>query len=232
MLLFSQRKSEERGYNYRSNTSSGSNEGSKEPTAPCPLPGCTLDISPSFLGLRSALCVFIPISFLPFVCQSSISRDKKGKLEPNTNKLKLHVAWSGLSLGDNSNGKEKEKKKKTFQVIGLFKQTAGNIYSSWNSTVTWNKTVFGKACKTKGQFTGWHVHWGPSVFWPDQGLCFLAPLANFCPRPTGDLWGSRSNCLGDPPGLFPSNNLEGSQRVESRAVTRWWLCSLHHRTGA
>lgn len=119
VLLFSQRKSEERGYNYRSNTSSGSSEGSREPRAPCPLPGCTLDISPSFLGPRSALCVFIPVSFFPFVCQSSISRDKKGKLEQKANKLKLHVAWAGLSLGDNSNGKEKGKKPKHIRSLAF-----------------------------------------------------------------------------------------------------------------
>lgn len=163
MLLFSQRKSEERGCNYRSNNSSGSSEGNREPVAPCPLPGCSLEVSPFFsLGLGQLLTALSHI-FLPFVCQSSVSRDKKRKLELKAKELKLHDVGADLSLGDNSNGKEKGEKNPPFQVIGLFKQTAGNIYSSWNSTVTWNKTVFCNACKTKGQFTGWHAHWGPSV---------------------------------------------------------------------
>lgn len=219
MLLFSQRKSEERGYNYRSNTSSGSSNGSRGPMAPCPLPGCTLAISPSSLGPRSVPVSFSP-SLFPFVCQLNKSQDRKGKLEVKANELKWDDAWADLSFGDNSNGKEKGKKK-TFQVIGLFKHTAGNIYSSWNSTVTWNKTVFSKARETKGQFTGRHTHWGPSVCRPDQGFCFLVLLATFSPKPVGGLRGQGQTTMESlldfsPPGII----WEGSWRVESRAVTR------------
>ena len=59
-----------------------------------------------------------------------MSRDKKRKLELKAKELKLHDVGADLSLGDNSNGKEKGEKTPPFQVIGLFKQTAGNIYSS------------------------------------------------------------------------------------------------------
>ena len=133
MLLFSQRKSEERGCNYRSNSSSGSSEGKRELVAPCPLPGCSPNVSPLFsLGFGQLFTALSHI-FLPFVCQSSMSQDKNRKLELKAKDLKLHDAGADLSLGDNSNGKEKggkKSKKPPFQVIGLFKQTAGNIYSS------------------------------------------------------------------------------------------------------
>lgn len=109
--------------------------------------------------------------------------------------------------------KKRQKKPTTFQVIGLFKQTAGNIYSSWNSTVTWNKTVFGKACKTKGQFTGWHAHWGPSVYQPDQGSASglsWPPSAQTCWRAVG----VKVRFSWRPsPTLFSLNNLE--RHVES-----------------
>lgn len=122
MLLFSQRKSEERGCNYRSNNSSGSSEGNRESVAPCPLPGCSLDVSPLFsLGLGQLFTALSRI-FLPFVCQSSMSRDKKRKLELKAKELKLHDVGADLSLGDNSNGKEKGGKnpKKPFQVTSLW----------------------------------------------------------------------------------------------------------------
>ena len=107
MLLFSQRKSEERGCNYRSNNSSGSSEGKRELVAPCPLPGCSLDVSPLFsLGFGQLFTALSHI-FLPFVCQSSMSQDKNRKLELKAKGLKLHNAGADLSLGDNSNGKEK-----------------------------------------------------------------------------------------------------------------------------
>ena len=117
MLLFSQRKSEERGCNYRSNNSSGSSEGNRESVAPCPLPGCSLDVSPLFsLGLGQLFRLY-----LVSVCQSSMSRDKKRKLELKAKELKLHDVGADLSLGDNSNGKEKGGKnpKKPFQVTSL-----------------------------------------------------------------------------------------------------------------
>ena len=63
-------------------------------------------LPPLFLGPRSALQALSRI-FLPFVCQSSMSRDKKRKLELKAKELKLHDVGADLSLGDNSNGKEK-----------------------------------------------------------------------------------------------------------------------------
>lgn len=87
MLLFSQRKSEERGYNYRSNTSSGSSRSSRDPGS-CPLPGYTLDVSPLPLSLGQ-LFTAVPISLLSLVSLPSLSRDKKGKLELKAKELKI-----------------------------------------------------------------------------------------------------------------------------------------------
>lgn len=233
MLLFSQRKSEERGYNYRSNTSSGSNEGSKELTAPCPLPGCTLDISPSFLGLRSALCVFILISFLTFVCQSSISRDKKGKLELNANKLKLHVAWSGLSLGDNSNGKEKGKRKKKHFRSSAFLNRPPAIFTPPEIAQSHEiKPCSVKPAKQKDNLQAGTFTEGPLF----SGR--IGASASWLSWPTSaqgpqEICGGRGQIASETlPDFFPQIIWKRSQRVESGAVTRWWPCGLRHRTGA
>lgn len=192
MLLFSQRKSEERGYNYRSNTSSGSREGSREPTAPCPLPGCTLATSPSFLGPTSGLCVFIPVSFLPFVCQSSISRDKKGKLELKANKLKPHVARAGLTLGDNSSGKEKGKKK-NFRSLAFLNRPPAIFTPPEIAQSHEIKPCSVKPAKQKDNLQAGTLTEGP-LFAAGSGLLLPGSPGHLLPKASGRPRGSRSDC--------------------------------------
>lgn len=84
-----------------------------------------------------------------------------------------------------------------------------------------------KPAKQKDNLQAGTLTESPLFASPDQGLQLPDSPGHLCPNPAGH-WGgggvgSRSHCLGDPPGhLSPPIIWEGGRRVESRAVTRMW----------
>jgi hypothetical protein len=93
-----------------------------------------------------------------FACPA-YREDTKGKLELIVTELKLHDAWAGLPLGDNSNGKEKtQQQQKHFRSLAFLNRPPAIFTSPEIAQSHEIKPCSVKPAKQKDIFTGWHAH--------------------------------------------------------------------------